>query len=120
MQQNTPVPLNRRRGVFIYLVSLIILRDRYIGVLVGQIRGQGLHVLVHGLGHIFAVGHGLDYRPGTLDGIAAGEDAGDAGAADLIGLKQTARGRLEVLGAVGDGGAGALTCLLYTSPSPRD
>ena len=108
MQQNTPVPLNRRRGVFIYLVSLVILRDRYIGVLVGQIRRQGLHVLVHGLGHIFAVGHGLDYRPGTLDGIAAGEDAGDAGAADLIGLKQTARGRLEVLGAVGDGGAGGL------------
>ena len=64
---------------------------------------------MHGLGHIFAVGHGLDHSAGTLDGIAAGEDTGDAGVADLIGLKQAARGRLEILGAVGDGGAGTLT-----------
>ena len=75
-------------------VSLPVLRHGYICVLIGQVGRQGLHVLVHGLGHIFAVGHGLDYRAGTLDGIAAGEDAGDAGAADLLGLQQAARGRL--------------------------
>ena len=84
------------------LVSLVILRDRYIGVLVGQIRGQGLHILVHGLSHSLAVCHGLDHRTRALDGVAAGEDAGDAGAADLIRFKQAAGVGFQILGAVGD------------------
>ena len=90
------------------LVSLVILRNRYIGVLVGQIRGQGLHILVHGLGHGLAVCHGLDHRTCALDGVAAGEDAGDAGVADLIRFKQAAGVGFQILGAVGDRRTGAL------------
>ena len=66
VQQNTPVPLNRRRGVFIFLVSFIVLRYGHIRVLVGEVGGQGLHVLVHGLGHVLAVGDGLDDGARTL------------------------------------------------------
>lgn len=91
------------------LVSLVILRDRYIGVLVGQVRGQGLHILVHGLSHGLAVCHGLNHRTCALDGVAAGEDAGDAGAADLIRFKQAASVGFQILGAVGDRRTGALT-----------
>ena len=108
VQQNTPVPLNRRRGVFIFLVSFIVLRYGHIRVLVGEVGGQGLHVLVHGLGHVLAVGDGLDDGARTLDGIAAGKDAGDARAAHLVGLKQAARGGFQILRAVGDRRAGAL------------
>ena len=57
-------PLSRAHLMF--LVSLIILCHGYICVRIGQVGRQGLHVLVHGLGHIFAVGHGLDYRPAPL------------------------------------------------------
>ena len=60
----------------IALVSLVVLRYGHICVLVGEVGGQGLHVLVHGLGHVLAVGDGLDDGARTLDGIAAGKDAG--------------------------------------------
>ena len=64
---------------------------------------------MHGLGHVLAVSDGLDDGARTLDGIAAGKDAGDARAAHLVGLKQTARGGFQILRAVGDRRAGALT-----------
>ena len=44
----------------------------------------------------------------ALDGVAAGEDAGDAGAADLIRFKQAASVGFQILGAVGDRRTGAL------------
>ena len=64
---------------------------------------------MHSLGHGLAVGHSLDNRSRALDGVAAGKDAGDAGAADLVGLKQAAGVGFQVLLALRDGGAGALT-----------
>ena len=70
-----PRAVKSTQGCF-YLVSLVVLRYGHIRVLVGEVGGQGLHVLVHGLGHVLAVGDGLDDGARTLDGIAAGKDAG--------------------------------------------
>ena len=89
------------------LVSLVILHDRYIGVLIGQIRGQGLHIPCMASATVLLC-HGLDHRKCALDGVAAGEDAGDAGAADLIRFKQAASVGFQILGAVGDRRTGAL------------
>ena len=61
-----------------------------------------LHILMHGLSHGLAVCHGLDHRTCALDGVAASENAGDAGAADLIRFKQAASVGFQILGAVGD------------------
>ena len=102
-----PRAVKSAQGCF-YLVSLVVLRHGHIRVLVGEVGGQGLHVLVHGLGHVLAVGDGLDDGARTLDGIAAGKDAGDARAAHLVGLKQAARGGFQILRTVGDRRAGAL------------
>ena len=63
---------------------------------------------MHGLGHLFAVGHGLDYGARALDGIAAGKHAGHAGVAQLVGHKQATLVGFQVVFALGDGGAGTL------------
>lgn len=60
-----PRAVKSAQGCF-YLVSFIVLRYGHIRVLVGEVGGQGLHVLVHGFGHVLAVGDGLDNGARTL------------------------------------------------------
>ena len=64
---------------------------RNTGVGVGSVvGGQGLHVGVHGRGHLFGDGHGLHDGARAHDGVAAGEHALAGGAAVLVDGEQAA------------------------------
>ena len=64
---------------------------------------------MHGLGHLFTVGDRLHHGACALHRVAGGKHARPAGAAHLVGDEQAAVVHFQTLGALGDGGAGALT-----------
>ena len=83
---------------------------RNIGVGVGSVvGGQGLHVGVHGLGHLFGDGHGLHDGACAHNGVAAGEHALAGGAAVLVDGEQAALVGLDAGGGLDEGAFGALT-----------
>ena len=101
-----PRAVKSAQGCF-YLVSSSYSATGTFAYSSGRSGGRVCMVLGAWPGHVLAVGDGLDDGARTLDGIAAGKDAGDARAAHLVGLKQAARGGFQILRAVSDRRAGA-------------
>ena len=78
------------------------------GLRLSVIRYCVLNVFVHGLGDLFAVGHGFHNGSGAVDHVTGGKDTGTAGSAAVIGFQKAFLGCFQSCGGVDDGILGTL------------